>query len=255
MPDINKLLKELRDNYIAELPERIDIMESHILALSTDKILYDFQELYRQVHSHKGSAGTHGVHIISSICHQFEDELNKVDDNLNKISDAHINLWLAYLDLLREVYEAISSGVTDTTQIEEELSKLRNIVEKADYSCLLVDTPSSTLAIVESILKENSINITIMNDGYQALGRLLSTKFDILVCGMQIAVLNGIGLISANKSSNSMNDHIPSILITASDFDRTIRNTDPDYIISKNTNLPLSLDKACKNIITQLKSK
>ena len=254
MSDINDLLQELRENYIAELPERIETMEGHVLELNKNKELYDFQELYRQVHSHKGSAGTHGVHIISSICHQFEDELSKVDNNLNQISDNHINNWLAYLDLLKESYSDISAGITDTTRIEDALNHLRNTEHKTDFSCLLVDTKSSTLAIIESILKDNSIHVTVMDDGYQALGRLLTTKYDILICGMEIAMLNGTSLISASKNSNGINKNIPSVLITTSDFERTVRNTDPDFIIAKNTNLPLIFDKACKDIIMRLEN-
>ena len=254
MSDINKLLKELRENYIAELPERIDLMESHVLALSKGKALEDFQELYRQVHSHKGSAGTHGIHIISSICHQFENQLSKVDNNLEQISAKHIDNWLAYLDLLKETSEDIAAGVTDTTKAEDALSNLRNTENKTNYSCLLVETKSSTLAIIESILKNNSFHVTVMSDGYQALGRLLTSKYDVLICGMEIAMLNGISLISSMKDSSSVNHHIPSILLTTSEFERTIRSTDPDYIIAKDTTLPLAFDKVCKEIINQLEN-
>lgn len=254
MSDINSLLAELRENYITELPERIDTMESHVLALSKNKAPYDFQELYRQVHSNKGSAGTHGIHIISCICHQFEDELSKVDDNLKQISGRHIDNWLAYLDLLKETSVDIAAGVTDTTKVDNTLSNLLNTEHKTDYSCLLVETKSSTLAIIESILKDNSFHVTVMSDGYQALGRLLTTKYDILICGMEIAMLNGISLISAMKDSSSVNNHIPSVLLTTSEFERTIRSTDPDFIIAKNTKLPLAFDKACKDIIMRLEN-
>jgi hypothetical protein len=55
----------------------------------------------------------------------------------------------------------------------------------------------------------------------------------MLICGLKVSSLSGIGLITAIKTSESINQKIPSVLITSTSFDRTVRANDPDYIIKK----------------------
>ena len=67
-PDLNKaqrLLRELRISFLIDMPDRLDEIESLVLNLEQDQRssqttgpVYD--ELYGNLHSIKGSAGTHG---------------------------------------------------------------------------------------------------------------------------------------------------------------------------------------------------
>lgn len=248
MSDIEQLLKQLRDNYLNELPEKIQFIESIVLNLSKNKDIDDFRELYRHIHSQKGTAGTHGLSFMSAICHQFENELSDIGENLDLISETHTKNWFAYIDLFSEVAEYIRQGNTDTSKFEDSLKALRNTISKTTYSCMLVDTKSSTLDVINEVLKRHSIHTTIMEDGYVALGRLLVDKFDMIICGMKISSLTGPGMMAAIKSSDSINHNTPSILITSTSFNRTARTTDPDFIIKKDTTLATTLDEVCVKI-------
>lgn len=248
MSDIENILKQLRDNYLEELPEKIQSIESLILNINKHKNIDDFHELYRHIHSQKGTAGTHGLPFLSAICHQLEDEFSDVGENLSSLTDAHTKNWLAYIDLFAEASEYLRQGNTDTTELEDKLKVLVTTIRKSTYSCLLVDTKSATLKIITEVLKQHSIHTTIFEDGYEALGRLLVNKYDMLICGLKVSSLSGIGLITAIKTSESINQKIPSVLITSTSFDRTVRVNDPDYIIKKDTSLPRFLDEACEKI-------
>lgn len=252
MSDIENILKQLRDNYLDELPEKIQTIESIILDINKNKNIDDFHELYRHIHSQKGTAGTHGLPFLSAICHQLEDEFTDVGENLSSITDANTKNWLAYMDLFSEVSEYLRDGYTDTSKFEDKLKVLMKTISKSTYSCLLVDTKSATLNIITEVLKQHSIHTTIFEDGYEALGRLLLNKYDMLICGQKVSSLTGVGLITAIKTSEGINQDIPSILITSTSFNRTIRANDPDYIIKKDTSLPKSLDEACKKIKNDL---
>lgn len=252
MSDIENILQELKGNYLSELPEKIQLIESLILNLQKDKDIDDFRELYRHIHSQKGTAGTHGLAFMTAICHQFEDELSDIGENLDLITEPHTKNWLAYLDLFAEVAEHVGQGNEDTSQFENILKKLRNSISKTTYSCMLVDSKSATVNIITEVLRAYSINTTVVNDGYEGLGRLLVDKFDMLICGLKVSSLTGLGLINAIKLSDSINNKIPSVLITSSSFDRTVRKTDPDYVIKKDIHLPHALDEVCKKIKEQL---
>lgn len=253
MTDINALLKKLRDEYLDNLPVRLQEMESLVLELRKKSVQEKLQSLYRDVHSIKGSAGTHGILIITSICHQFEDELGEMNEYEDAISDDRIDNWLSYIDLIRDACERATNGDNDTDNIETRLNELRKISNTKTFSCLLVDPAAGSFGkIIESILQKNSINLSYMNDGYQALGRLLVDKFDVLITGMELETMNGIGLVTAVKSSKSVNKRIPSILITSGDYDRTIRKTDPEYVVKKDVHLPIKIEAAIKEITTKL---
>ena len=63
---MQKMLRQLRATFLDELPERLDRLDN--LLLDIEKLGAatgeEFNELYRGVHSIKGSGGTHGLHII-----------------------------------------------------------------------------------------------------------------------------------------------------------------------------------------------
>jgi chemotaxis protein histidine kinase CheA len=182
MSDIENILKQLRDNYLEEVPEKLQSIESIILNLNKYKNSDDFHELYRHIHSQKGTAGTHGLTFLSAICHQLEDEFMDIGDNISSITEAHTKNWLAYMDLFTEVSEFYKLGYTDTSKFEDKLKTLMKTIRKSTYSCLLVDTKSATLNIITEVLKQHSIHTTIFEDGYEALGRLLVNKYDMLIC-------------------------------------------------------------------------
>ena len=255
MNDINKILQEIRSNYVDELPGRIKELEDIILGFKKSINADDFQTLYRGIHSIKGSGGTHGFQILTGICHQFEDELSDKETSLDSINNTQITNWLTYIDILRNSVENLLDEDFDTTAIDERLANLRNVSNKTKYSCLLVDTNTSSINLVSKILDKHSFNISIMENGYEALGRLLSSKFDLLISSYEIKILNGVGLITAVKSSASPNKNIPSMLITAGKFKKNIRNIDPDYIIQKNRELVTVLETALTEITAHLDSK
>jgi chemotaxis protein histidine kinase CheA len=76
MDAIQALLHQLKLTYIGELPDRFDHIGNQILSLEQKGYSQEhYNELFRQVHSLKGSGGTHELHIITSICHLMEDYL------------------------------------------------------------------------------------------------------------------------------------------------------------------------------------
>lgn len=94
---IENLLNEICNTYLAELPPRLDEIENIILDFTRLESLEEsYQNLYRKVHSIKGSAGTHAFHILTTICHDFEDQLSQHENKLSGISKTEIDSWLKY---------------------------------------------------------------------------------------------------------------------------------------------------------------
>jgi chemotaxis protein histidine kinase CheA len=246
--NIETLLVELQNNYLSELPSRFDEIDQLILDIKKQiNTESKYATLYRLIHSIKGSAGTHNLHILTSICHHFEDLLSSVDSNLKNTDSRMIENWLKYSDLLRQTHNAIVTG-GDLSKIEEDLYKLQAIASIKDFSCILVAPTKSQQQIFQPILQDNNIHYTIAKDGYQALGILLTARYDLVITNHEIDMLNGIALISALRMSSSNNKNIPTVLLTTNESIVLNRHNDPDYILIKNNHLAENM----KTIITEI---
>ncbi|MDH5518717.1 MAG: Hpt domain-containing protein [Gammaproteobacteria bacterium] len=248
MEDFKKILKELADNYLEALPDTLHNVELLLVNFKQHVSIENYQTLFREIHSIKGSAGTHNFSFLSAICHQFEDELSELSPSTGDISDQQVNNWLAYIDLLIVTTELYQQQEDNFSNLEDKLNLLRSQHGKHHYSCLLVESESSSTNIVKSALEAHSFQVSLMNDGYQSLGRLLTDKYDLLITGMHVETLNGVGLIGAIRSSTSVNKKIPAILLTSGKFNRNIRQSDPDYIVYKDKDLIANLDAAISSV-------
>lgn len=80
---------------------------------------------------------------------------------------------------------------------------------------LVVDDFSTMRRIVRSLLKESGYTeIDEAEDGVVALKKLLASKFDFVVCDINMPNMNGFQLLNEIKS-NDLLKHIPVLMVTA----------------------------------------
>lgn len=233
MADISAFLAEIREQFIADLPARLDTMESQLLELQRDRD-FDavFDDVYRTVHSLKGSAGTHGLHIISTIAHHLENELTRAGAQFkNDIPVQHDQL-LQYIDLLRQALERINNNSSDFADIESQLEKQYFANGTKASRVLLLESSQLFTSMIKESLSAYPIHLETRDNGYIALQRLLLEPFNIVITHIEAPMLNGIALIVALRLSDT-GKNIKSILLTANPHHPCHRNVDPDYIIVK----------------------
>lgn len=258
MPDsdssVELLLEGLKNNFLAEIPERCDSQEESILALeSKDSFASAFDELFRAIHSLKGSGGTLGLSIITSISHQFEDLLSEIDGKKDRLTNDLIDVMLKYNDLLRSTAKQIASENLSEERVYRELESLKIASTPYEYTCMIVD-PSNMLA--RSVVKEFSslpVKVTIINDGLLALERLLKESFDILITSKELPVLNGVALITALRNSDSKNAKVPCIVTTSKAESLPLAYLNEILIIRKDKLMTKNLANAVETIIANLR--
>lgn len=254
--DIEKMLGELRVAYIAELPSRLEEIEQIVLGLKkTESFTEDYQNIYRHIHSIKGSAGTHGLYIISSVCHVLEDKVIEVEGNQELISDQFIEEVLGFIDLLRTTLDLVNSKVEDFAEVEAELERLSGKGSKYEYTILLIMASVLHRKMIASAFEKYSVKFRYETNGYEALGLILKEPFDILITNMEVSDLQGLPLISALRMTHNRNKDIPSILLTSGKLHTYGRSIDPDYVIKKDAELMENLQIAADNIIRELNEK
>lgn len=214
--NVERLLESIRQSFVAELPERFDDLERLTLGLAKQSsFAASFEELYRKVHSLKGSAGTHGLGMLTLISHQFEDLLSTLDQDFAKVNDRIVDTSLKYVDLLRETGTAIAGDRMDAQRTYDALEKLKFSVFPADFSCLIVENSKMLARVAQQALEKLPIAVTVVDDGMSALDRLLQEKFDILVSSKELPNLNGVALISAVRYSERINADVFAVLLTS----------------------------------------
>ena len=245
-PAALELLRQLRHGYLQDLPEKLDRLEGLLLAAekSHDTDGERFADFYRQVHSLKGSGGTYGLHILSTVCHQLEDLLNLRAGDPPRLESALATPALRHVDLLRTVAAEAASGQERFEPVERSLATLRSELFPRAFKALVVLGSRATRQLCMQLLEARGYRALAESDSYSALLRALTEPFDVLITSNELPVLSGAGLLAAIRLSSHANRATPSILITGNTEPRhTRRDTDPDHVLVRDPKLADELDR------------
>jgi len=240
-----KLLLELQNQYLANLPLQIDDVEQLCLQVEKRNQNEDYQELLRKIHSMKGAGGTYGYHVLSTICHQLEDYLSILDPENQRIQPKHTDIMMQYVDLLRETQNQLLNSTLEQQRIEIALQAIKKQSHQAQHSVLVIDPAQSVSAIYQKALDKNNVIISTEKDALTALNRLMIEKFDLIITAREFSHMTSDALIAALRLSNNPNTGIPVILASSSgELTSTETIASPDIIIKKSPTLPVEISAA-----------
>lgn len=238
---IQDMLQSFRRSFLAELPERLDRLEQQLFSLEgkEEGVQEIFNDLYRGVHSIKGSGGTFGLHIITSICHEMEDFLNLYPLDAPRFDRSFVDNGLLYIDLMRSVCDQASIENTTFPDIESRLAALHDAIFTRKFTALVVVNSKLTRSMCHEVLQALSIRQVEENDALAALHRLLTQPFDLLVVSSELPLLRGEALISSLRLSQVGHQKTTTILISATPViaSRRKRDIDPDYVLARDAQL------------------
>jgi two-component system, chemotaxis family, chemotaxis protein CheY len=84
----------------------------------------------------------------------------------------------------------------------------------ADYTALVVeDSPTMRQLIVFALRRLKTLRVTEADDGVDALKKLQSGKFDILITDINMPIMDGLKLVSMVRKDANHKD-IPIVIIT-----------------------------------------
>lgn len=244
------ILQQLKVNYLAELPEKLNDLEQLALQLIQDSNYSEnFDELYRKTHSLKGSAGTYGLPAITGICHEMEDSLSGNASSNKKDVDALVDRCLAYIDLMRQVTTGASRGENVFPDIEAALTTLRTSRVGQLWTAVLVEPSRVNTALYLGVLKEFPIEFSVRETGYDALELLLHNRFDLLITGYETPLLNGAALIAAMRLCACQNESTPAVLITSNTNVCPPASVGPNLILPRDAHVASNLLEAVRGFV------
>ena len=84
----------------------------------------------------------------------------------------------------------------------------------ADFSCLVVeDSPMMRQLLVFALARIKRISVTEAEDGVDALRKLASSRFDLIVTDINMPIMDGLKLVKRIRSDET-HKGVPIIIIT-----------------------------------------
>ena len=158
-------IKSLLKDFFEEAFDMLDRLEQNILILDKDRNNTDaVQEIFRAVHTLKGSAGAVELFDTQKYAHRFEDLLDLIRNNEIKVDDKTIDILLKGIDILKELINSASEEKEYSGNIEEEIKNL-DAFKNSKLGSSNSESP-----------KENSNNLNISGDS----NSVSSGKYDNL---------------------------------------------------------------------------
>jgi len=250
--EARQLLLQLRENFINELPARLEKLEQLVLHLKQPQdFTTQLGELLRQTHSLKGSGGSYGLPFISSVCHHLEEAYLSIDSSQSKLSPALLDHFLEYIDIMKDAIVLLQHN-GDISHLENRLHGLKQ-KRVSGLSALLISSSRSVGQICRSaISQEHQVEWCIVDDAYQALGILLQEHFDFIVLSNELARLSGEAVIAALRLSAGVNRQTPVILISSSESLRRLADIHIDYVVKRDGRFVESLSQALAQVAARL---
>ena len=224
---IQQLLTRLRDEFLQELPARIDAIERLVLEPRDAS-----GELCRQVHSLKGLGATHGIDILSFACHQFEETLATLGETA---PDARRDTLLAYVDILRRIQALGAQAEQQADAIRRMLRTLREGGQGRRAELLLVEPSSAMAALLKERLGPLTVQVDVVDDGIAALELFLHRRHAIVVTAGEPRRLPGAALIAA---IGQLRHPAVCLLITADASVSKASSGGADHVLQRDRELP-----------------
>lgn len=197
LSDVHAFLAQLRQEFIDASLDRLNDIEALIETMKGGRGRESdaMTELRRHVHSMKGSAGTHGLHVVSQIAHRVEDYFETVD----AIGPRQLSDILVYLDRIREILE--DGKDPDAETAAEIFRRLPAPLsgESADevdrtLHALLVMPKSVQRKIIAQELLARGLQVSMVDTGLAALRAALTERPDMVIASQEIEDFSGAEL-------------------------------------------------------------
>jgi signal transduction histidine kinase len=116
----------------------------------------------------------------------------------------------------KNVLEAKQHFTEETTIENSSILKEKNI--------LIADDDTMNQFIVKNFLNKEQANITIVNDGLEALEKLKKEVYDLVLLDINMPNLKGDELLKKNEDFHSKNKQIPFLALTANTQEKEVKN-------------------------------
>ena len=122
------MLDELKKLFVLEVKDLLENTEKNLLLLEKDRDNENIQqEIFRTMHTIKGSAGMYDLSLTSKIAHDFENIFTKIKDGKLSATNEVISLTLKAKDVILELIEAKSESDVDSKKTDNIIAQIEKV--------------------------------------------------------------------------------------------------------------------------------
>ena len=116
-------MQEILNDFLTESNEMLEVLDQRFVALESDPNNTDLlNEIFRAMHSMKGSAGFLGFNHLVDVAHRGENILNKLRQGDMAVSPAIISVILETIDVIKAIMADIRETGTDANVATEAIA-------------------------------------------------------------------------------------------------------------------------------------
>jgi two-component system chemotaxis sensor kinase CheA len=138
---------EIRNDFLAETQEMLELLDQRFITLETDPGNKELlNEIFRAMHSMKGSAGFLGFTRLVDVTHRAESILNKLRQGDMTVTPGVINVILETIDIVKLLMADIRESGTDQHVETDAMSNKLDLVLSLDADPVLNASPAKAEA-------------------------------------------------------------------------------------------------------------
>jgi chemosensory pili system protein ChpA (sensor histidine kinase/response regulator) len=142
LPQDDEVPAEILEFFVPEAEEHLQIVISCLLALETDKSAEQIHQLFRSMHTVKGSAAQVGLHRISHVAHAAEELIGRMRDGELEPSAGIIDVCLESVDVLKKF---IYRTWADESEIQRGVSALLTKINRITQGVAAPVSPAESV--------------------------------------------------------------------------------------------------------------
>lgn len=234
MTSFQNVIDQLKTVFVSELPLRLDAIENLLLEMeSTHDFDAVYEEVFRHVHSLKGTGGIYGFHVLSFSCHFIESNLETIKLKNDADFKKSIGLMLTHIDLMREMCELMGDHEKAFEGFEFSKDLAEKNVQLKKFSILIVERSKLIAGVISHILLNFKCKVVIVNDENSALAIVQKEHFDIIIASEENDSLSGYQMLYQLRNGLESTSETQTVLLT-SNASIDYESFKPDFVVLKN---------------------
>jgi chemotaxis protein histidine kinase CheA len=177
-------------------------------------------EIFRAIHTIKGSADLLGMFEVVSITHKAEDLLQEIREDKIKVNESFISLYFELEEYLKKSIDNTVQGIYDDTSVQDLAIYLENELEKllkepellSKKTILVVEGQSINRYMIKKIAHDIGHDVYITDNGIDALKKMHEKKIDIVFADITLSCERCTQFLVDFKN-DILYDHIPIVVL------------------------------------------
>ena len=185
----------------------------------------EINEIFRSIHTIKGTADLLGMFQVVALTHKAEDILQYIREDKLKIDGKLCSLFMELKNFISVLVDNVSQGIFDDDssehifiEFEKEFAQYINIAENAQYeypdikTVLVVDDAALTRYMIKKIATDEGYNVLTSDNAEDGWDKIKENAVDLLFCDFSSPNEKAIELVELLKI-DSATKNLPIVML------------------------------------------